>query len=225
MRIRRASDNAELDIGFATGWLDTAAIATHCGVSLGYVVKWYDQSGNANDMSKVTASEQPQIYDGAAVIIASTKPAVKFLTNSELLPATAITDAQPNNYFEVHTADELVPANPRRIGFGNIAGQSFHIQPADLYRVYGGVAYNSTLTISLGTTTLMELLCNSAASNFYVGGTLDGPFDVGLQAAQLALGGSLNCWLHRKSEFIYYASDQSANRLAIAANINAAFGV
>ena len=53
MRIREDGTDTELDIGFdASGDLDTAAIATHCGVNNGYVSKWYDQSGNANDAAQ-----------------------------------------------------------------------------------------------------------------------------------------------------------------------------
>ncbi len=50
MRIRRDSDDSETDIGFdSSGDLDTSAIATHCGSANGYVVTWYDQSGNTNN--------------------------------------------------------------------------------------------------------------------------------------------------------------------------------
>jgi hypothetical protein len=65
-RVRRASDSVEANIGAtAAGLLDTAAIAAHCGASDGFVVTWYDQSGNARDHTQATPSEQPKIYDGA----------------------------------------------------------------------------------------------------------------------------------------------------------------
>lgn len=63
MRVRRSSDNTEQDIGFVSGDLDTSAITTFCGANIGYVVKWYDQSGNNNDKLNSTASNQPIIYD------------------------------------------------------------------------------------------------------------------------------------------------------------------
>jgi len=67
IRIRRASDNGEVDIGFNGNWLDEADIATHCGVSEGFIVKVYDQSGNGYDMTQTSHSLQYQIWDGSAV--------------------------------------------------------------------------------------------------------------------------------------------------------------
>lgn len=60
LRIRRSSDNAEQDIGYtANGDLDTAAIATFVGGGSGYIVNWYDQSGNAYTAAQTTAASQP----------------------------------------------------------------------------------------------------------------------------------------------------------------------
>jgi len=73
MRVREAGGNTETDIGFdSSGYIDTAAIATHCGASLGYVTKWYSQAtsgttGAGNDLTQTTASQQPRIYDGTSV--------------------------------------------------------------------------------------------------------------------------------------------------------------
>jgi hypothetical protein len=77
MRIREDSGDTETDIGFdSSGDLDTAAIATHCGSANGYVVTWYDQSGNSNNATQSTAGNQPQIYNGTAVLTLNNKPAV-----------------------------------------------------------------------------------------------------------------------------------------------------
>jgi len=87
MRIRRASDDAETDIGFdSNGDLDTAAIATHCGASAGYVSVWYDQA-NSNNATQSTASAQPQIYNGTAVITENGQPAIDFDGSSHYLQA------------------------------------------------------------------------------------------------------------------------------------------
>ena len=78
IRIRRGSDDSETDIGFdSNGNLDTAAIATHCGSANGYVVTWYDQSGNSLDATQTTAGNQPDIYNGSAVLTENGKPAIK----------------------------------------------------------------------------------------------------------------------------------------------------
>ena len=63
IRVRRASDNAEQDIGFDNNELDTTALATFCAGTNGFVKTWYDQSGNANYATQTTTGNQPKIYD------------------------------------------------------------------------------------------------------------------------------------------------------------------
>jgi hypothetical protein len=73
IRVRRASDNVEADIGFdaSTHMLDEAALAAHCGANNGFVVTVYDQSGNARDFTNATTAEQPKIYDSATGTVLS----------------------------------------------------------------------------------------------------------------------------------------------------------
>ena len=61
VRVRRASDNAEQNIGFVNNELDTASLETFCSGTDGFVTTWYDQSGNAGNLSSATATAQPQI--------------------------------------------------------------------------------------------------------------------------------------------------------------------
>lgn len=61
VRIRRGSDNVEMDFGFTNqGYLDTAAISTFLNGATGYIRTWYDQSGTA-DQNQTTVTQQPQI--------------------------------------------------------------------------------------------------------------------------------------------------------------------
>ncbi len=77
IRVRRSSDSTELDIGCVGTNLDTASIATFCGVGDGFVVKRYDKSGNGRDVSTATAAEQPKIYISGAMVTNTTgKPAI-----------------------------------------------------------------------------------------------------------------------------------------------------
>ena len=77
MKVRRGSDGVELNIGFdSSGDLDTAAITSHCGSSVGYCSVWYDQSGNGNNAVQTTSYSQPKIYDGSSVYTANGKPAI-----------------------------------------------------------------------------------------------------------------------------------------------------
>ena len=67
MRVRNGS-SVELDIGFdSSGNLDESALLTHCGSGDGFIVKWYDQSGNGGDLEQSTTANQPQIVSSGAV--------------------------------------------------------------------------------------------------------------------------------------------------------------
>lgn len=68
IRVRRSSDNAEQDIGFINGSLDTNALLSWCGAGDGFVTKWYDQSGNARHWAQATAASQPKIVAAGALI-------------------------------------------------------------------------------------------------------------------------------------------------------------
>jgi len=62
IRVRRSSDNTETDIGFdANGNLNTTTLLTFVGAGDGFISKWYDQSGNANDGLQTLFGAQPKI--------------------------------------------------------------------------------------------------------------------------------------------------------------------
>ena len=78
MRIRRASDNSELDIEYdVNGYLDTLAIEAHCGGSVGHVTIWYDQSSNNRHLTQSTAANQPKIYDGTSIYEVNGQPCIR----------------------------------------------------------------------------------------------------------------------------------------------------
>ena len=72
LRVRRSSDNAEQDIGFAGGSIDIAAMLAFAGSGSAFVTTLYDQAGNGEHLVQATASKQPRIvnagvYDGKLV--------------------------------------------------------------------------------------------------------------------------------------------------------------
>ena len=86
LRVRRTvTPFDETDIGFdGNGDLDTSSIVTFGGADSLTVSVWYDQSGGSNDASQATATAQPLIYDGTAVITENGKPAVYFTQAEQL---------------------------------------------------------------------------------------------------------------------------------------------
>ena len=76
IRIRRASDNAEMDINFIDSsvasstssfgqlkdTINESEIVNFCGANQGFIVRVYDQSGNGNHLNQTVASSQYRIY-------------------------------------------------------------------------------------------------------------------------------------------------------------------
>ena len=91
IRVRRSSDNAEQDIGFIGVNLDETALITFVGSNDGFVVKWYDQSGNLNDAIQTTATNQPKIVDTGTIIKTNSKPSIKFDGTNDDLKITQFT--------------------------------------------------------------------------------------------------------------------------------------
>lgn len=69
LRVRRASDNTEQDIGFDGESLDWAAATTFATGSDLYVTTWYDQSASAKNVVQATTSRQPKLDTSAKEIV------------------------------------------------------------------------------------------------------------------------------------------------------------
>ena len=112
MRVRNGS-SVELDIGFdSSGNLDESALLTHCGSGDGFVVKWYDQSGNGGDIENSTTAEQPQIVSSGAVLKSNGKPVIEgnnasYATHLDLISPknTYITTTGQHYFFAVCNAN------------------------------------------------------------------------------------------------------------------------
>ena len=71
IKIRRDTDNATLDIGFTGGlgsWVNDVAIQAFLdadSATIAYIDTWYDQSGNAYNITQTTLTDQPQLVASA----------------------------------------------------------------------------------------------------------------------------------------------------------------
>jgi predicted secreted protein len=96
MRVRRSSDNAELDIGFLTGGLmDVASLLAFVGTSDGLVVRWYNQTPQfaLQYLEQLSAPNQPYIVQGGVLetVTGDTIPWI-FFDRTHWLQAPTITD-------------------------------------------------------------------------------------------------------------------------------------
>ena len=82
IRVRRSSDNTEMNIGFdSDGNLDTIALSSFVGSGSGFVTTWYDQTGNNFNRTQTTAAGQPNIVYLGAINMVNGKPAMYFDPN------------------------------------------------------------------------------------------------------------------------------------------------
>ena len=82
LRVRRSSDNTELNIGFVNNFLDTAALTTFVGVGSGFVTKWYDQSGNGRDGIQTSAFNQPRIVNAGVLFTQNSLASINCYDNN-----------------------------------------------------------------------------------------------------------------------------------------------
>lgn len=132
MRVRRASDNTEQDIGFVNNVLDTASLATFAAATDAYVTTWYDQTGNGSNMTQASSNAQPQIVASGVVITQNNKPSVYFDgTNDRLI----VSNVALNTYITNFVVSRNITGNQFFIEHGQ------NVNTIDGYYLYGsGVA-------------------------------------------------------------------------------------
>lgn len=92
VKVRRASDNAEQDIGFLSGQIDVSSLETFASGGVCHVTTFYDQSGNANNAIQTAAANQPVITDSSGdVTTVNSKPSVLWTVAESWLEFTSIT--------------------------------------------------------------------------------------------------------------------------------------
>jgi hypothetical protein len=75
IRVQRSLDNNEFDVGFnVNGELDTTFLLLSCAGTNGFIVKWYDQSGNLADI--IGGTSRPQIVVSGVLQTQNGKPAI-----------------------------------------------------------------------------------------------------------------------------------------------------
>jgi hypothetical protein len=220
MRIRRSTDNSELDIGFSGVDLDTSAISTFCGAGFGYVVKWYDQSGNTKDKSNTTASRQPVIYNNGFTL-RNGKPYISASRTQYLYLATGYTQTKLEDYTLFMTYEKDTSGN-QFILFNT--GSLYSWSDNGLSQV---VAELSSITISSIYET-NTLYLNNTISNASTGSEMfRNGASIGTRGVNTRNGGlrylpspSFRTTTVLFSEFIWYKEDKTSSALDMRNDIN-----
>jgi hypothetical protein len=235
IRVRRSSDNAELNIGFVNNVLDTASLLTFCGAGSGFVTTWYDQSGNARNVAETSAINQPQIVTSGSVELLNGKPMIKFNgTSHRLTAASSIISGQFGVYGVAQTPTT-------KIGIMLAQYQSFTANRFILYIEnnttapiaiqIGGSYDNKTATV---TNAQKLFYYNRNASNLIeYADNNSSPNSVTITAAaanqNLSFGyffpGVYDYRTQNLQECVIYTTDSSSNRTGISTNINSFYSI
>jgi hypothetical protein len=229
MRVRRDGDDAERNIGFGSdGFVDTSAISDFCGTDNGFVVTWFDQSGNAIDATQGTPAEQPKIYDGTdGVIKDNGYPATEWSAASgQSLETTYTTDSSEFTVVAVANGDDsasnkTIVLTPEALVFLGSDELAKHIQGSAAQTGYSSADFNDQAIHFVG---------NSGSESFAGenGDTLTTLSESTSTNSLLRIGNNANesiPFLGTIQEIVYYISDQSSSRTAIEENVNDAFNV
>jgi len=230
IRVRRSSDNAEQDIGFTgTGDLNETALTTFVGAGNGFVTTWYDQSGNGNNATQTTASNQPQIVSSGSVINVNSKPSLQFDGSDDFLTLSNISTNITYSGFQVVKRKSTSTISV------TLAGSSI----SDSYLLWNFSDNNAYfrssqgyITQSLNTTTqqlFTSININSGNMSMYNNASLllsNTPISLPGTNVMNAIGRrNANYSEGNTQEIIVYSSNESSNRTGIESNINSYYAI
>lgn len=222
MRVRRSSDNAELDIGFRkNGVVDLAAINTFCAGSIPRIANWYDQSGNNRDLTSNANYNYLEFLNF--------KPAIKLQSENFVLSSVA-----PNIFLDSNYKNTVIEVAKRQTHMLSCGEGIF-----DIYYNYGASTYYDTgntttrrlgAVIPVGTPFSQKLhIYYSNGNNAYVRWN-------GVQLGTGSVSGTPNISTVRNfiyygntnyfsQELIIYNADKSGDLSGIENNINEYYNI
>lgn len=239
VRVRRSSDNAESD--FTAEEVTDGTLTTWTGANDGFVVTWYDQSGNGNDVTQSTAANQPKIVSSGAVLTKNSLPTVTFDGSNDGLSilSTVVPASGAFSCFTVgysNTSSTFATAfatgasattdrvqvvidrrtSPKRNLFidtntGNFGADLSVVRNDANYRLLSGFVDNSKN---------MSAFDNGATGGTatYTGSYVSTRLTIGNASGGAYLNGGIG-------EIIIFSSDESANRTAIESDINTYYSI
>jgi hypothetical protein len=228
IRVRRSSDNTEMNIGFnSDGSLNTSALLTFVGGGSGYVTTWYDQSGNKKNATRTVASDQPIIVSSGSIVNDSSLPCINFDSYRPLLTPT-ITYSSAFTIAHVTTqttVNYLLGSSTGGIIYnGSLygAGANFGAYDGSNFRAITGGNLNRNLGyFNMKTSKLFVSLNNSSdtdTGSFSTSLTLGGDVLNGVGGRDVGIDGLY--FKGKIQEIILFTSEQSANKSGINTNIN-----
>ena len=201
----------------------------------GAVTTFYDQTGNGNDATNSTESEQPLVVSGGTLVEENSKPAIDFDGVDDLLRSTLTIGTSQTDWgwFGVFTTGSNISSNNcvygGRTSSGNgaiafIGSNNLNVRTDGTSSISGAVTANTQF--------LATQLQNSTSHDAYINGSTIGT------ASSVAMTNTTNAITlgsvayadalflsGNQQEMIFFKSDQSGNRTSIESNINDHFDI
>jgi hypothetical protein len=149
LRVRRSSDNQELDIPYnGSNVLDETILASFVGANDAYVTKWYDQSGNGFDQSQVQALYQPKIVNAGTILKENGRVNVLFDGVDDTMTTTRTISVNGLNEFTQSIVSKPIQVAPSSV---NIFATQQAINASDVWGIVGQSLYQSRIQWRFGT--------------------------------------------------------------------------
>jgi len=224
VRVRRDNDNAEQD--FTATEVSDGTLAAWVGAgNNGFVRTWYDQSENGRHAAQNVNASQPKVVDNGAVILENGKVALDFDGTSHWLVSNfGSTTSIPTTTTAVFN---------KRVSSVSVIYDGYSVQSIlyDNIRFANGSLVSGT-SIGINEQHLSFALYNGASSSLYIDSQLNASGNAGSNGVDgITIGNIRNDLLPNYKlngtvqEIIMYFSNQSTNRAAIEANINAHYAI
>jgi hypothetical protein len=172
IRVRRSSDNAEVDIGFTvSGNLDTGTLVAHVGSGSGFVTTWYDQSGNGRNATQTTAGSQPSIVVNGAIITQGGRPAIRFDGINDILTFQGVHDAQ----WSLAAVGRMNGDRQAFLQFGEVNQFGSMFNASGTYRARPELSANATAPFTPGEIAVLTATYGVAQTNVWKNGIIGTP--------------------------------------------------
>jgi hypothetical protein len=240
VRVRRSGGNTESD--FTATQVSDGSLAAWVGVgNNGFVRTWYDQSGNNQHLNQATNSAQPLIVSNGAVVSDDGKPAVQTDGTSHYMQSPNGALGSVTSFY-IAAVGSITADDNRSIFAASNGGYSITNQWLTVRRSGGFVNFrharlgvNTNIDLSdTGAKSLFQFLRSETSLSAWVNSetsTTTVPSDALSLSAEIDFraidnfGSLVQPSPGLTQELIAYATDQSTNRAAIEANINAHYNI
>lgn len=248
--IRVQNDSAtNLDVGFSGGYLDTSAIASHCGAGSGRITTWYDQSGNGVDATQASVSSMPIIYSSGSLNQVNSKAAVSFdggdllLSSSDQVHtgswyATSVVETPSSTGNEQILCQDDSATGDRIAQYLRVGQSSSGTARTVVFNTANKSRADNTATASMLTSTQMQISAyanssgaleafinsSSNGSTSYTGTLQTGSYHLSIGAStRVSLPGAY--WNGSIQEIILWDGDQPSNRSSIETEIDTYYSI